>query len=53
KDTLLDLDNSVLATFKSAKDSTKFDMDAFKEAMPEVYERFLKPVQGSRRFLLK
>jgi len=53
KDTLLDLDNSVLATFKSAKDSTKFDMDAFKEAMPEVYERFLKAVPGSRRFLLK
>lgn len=52
-DTLADLDGSILVTFKSAKGSRKFDMDKFKEEMPEVYERYMKDVAGSRRFLLK
>lgn len=52
-DTLIDVDGSVLATFKSAKPSKKFDSDTFKKEMPEVYERYSKVVDGSRRFLIK
>ena len=52
-DTLMDLDGSVLATFKSAKGSQKFDANALKEEMPEIYARYQKAVEGIRRFLLK
>ena len=52
-DTLIDVDGSVLATFKSAKPSKKFDSETFKKEMPEVYERYSKLVDGSRRFLIK
>ena len=52
-DTLADIDGSVLATFKSAKASKKFNMDRFKTDNPSVYEMYLEETQGSRRFLLK
>ena len=52
-DTLADIDGSVLATFKSAKASKKFNMDRFKADNPSVYEMYLEETQGSRRFLLK
>lgn len=52
-DTLADVDGSIIATFKSAKETKKFDSDAFKAEMPEVYARYQKVVSGSRRFLLK
>jgi hypothetical protein len=52
-DTLADVDGSILATFKSAKGSKKFNMDRFKEENPSLYEMYVEDVQGSRRFLVK
>lgn len=42
-----------LATWKTSKDSERFNVDAFKESNPELYRQFVKQVAGSRRFLLK
>ena len=42
-----------VATWKSAKDSTKFDEKAFAAAEPELYAKYCKTVPGSRRFLIK
>lgn len=42
-----------VATWRSAKDSTKFDEKAFKEAEPELYAKYCKTVPGTRRFLVK
>ena len=52
-DTLADIDGSILATFKSAKPSRKFDSERFKKENPSLYEMYMNEVQGSRRFLLK
>lgn len=52
-DTLADVDGSVLATFKSAKSSRKFNMERFKKENPSVYEMYVDEVAGSRRFLIK
>ena len=46
-------DGRILATWKSAKGSTKFNTDLFKTSMPEIYKQFLVEVPGSRRFLIK
>ena len=43
----------IIATFKSAKDSEKFDAKAFQAAHPELAKEFTNKVAGSRRFLLK
>lgn len=53
KDTLVTLDGNVLATWKSAKGSRKFDAEFFQKTMPQVYEQFVKDFPGSRRFLIK
>jgi len=50
---LVDSDGRVLATWKSAKDSVKFDEKAFEAAHPELHREFQKKFPGSRRFLLK
>lgn len=42
-----------LATWKATKPSQKFDLDAFKTAEPELYAKYLREVQGTRRFALK
>lgn len=42
-----------LATWKSAKDSQRFDAEAFKAAHPDLYAQYLKTTPGSRRLLLK
>lgn len=44
---------TVLATWKTAKDSQKFDEAAFKTDNPELYAKYVRTVHGSRRFLLK
>lgn len=49
----LESNPKAVATWKSAKDSTKFDVDAFKEAEPELYAKYCKTVAGTRRFLVK
>jgi predicted phage-related endonuclease len=50
---LVTLEGKVLATWKTAKSSMKFDPKLFQLAMPEVYEKFVVETPGSRRFLLK
>ena len=40
-------------TWKNDKDSTKFDMDKFKQENKELYKKYLEPKKGSRRFLTK
>ena len=53
-DTLTLSDNeTILCTYKSAKDSQKFDEKAFKADNPELYQKYLINTAGSRRFLLK
>jgi len=53
KGTLATIDGKVLATWKSAKPSVKFDAKLFEQAMPDIYKQFMREVPGSRRFLLK
>ena len=50
---LVDADGREIATWRKAKDSQKFDDKRFAAEEPALYERYLKPQQGSRRFLLK
>lgn len=52
-ESLLDQYGTILCTWKTSKDSTKFDEKAFQKEHPEEYEKFLQTKQGSRRFLLK
>ena len=49
----LESNPKAVATFKSAKDSTKFDEKAFKADHADLYEQYCKTVPGSRRFLIK
>lgn len=42
-----------IATWKSPKDSEKFDAKAFQAAHPDLAKEFTKTVTGARRFLLK
>lgn len=53
KDTLVTLEGNVLATWKSAKASNKFDAKLFEQAMPDIYRQFFREIPGSRRFLVK
>jgi hypothetical protein len=53
RDVLTAVDGSVMATWKSAKGSRKFDATAFREAYPQMYDQFVREVPGSRRFLIK
>lgn len=50
---LVTLDGRVLATWKSAKGSMKFDAKLFEQSMPDLYKSFVREVAGSRRFLVK
>ena len=52
-DTLIDIEGRVLATWKSSKPSMSFDATLFKQAMPDVFDRFVVEKAGSRRFLIK
>ena len=47
------VDGTVLATWKAAKSSKKFDPKLFQSAMPDIYNQFVVDVPGSRRFLIK
>ena len=53
KDTLATIEGNVLATWKSAKPSKKFDAELFQKAMPDIYKQFIVEKAGSRRFLVK
>lgn len=43
----------VLCSWKSAKDSEKFDEKRFAAEHPDLYKSYIRPVTGSRRFLVK
>ena len=47
------IDGKVLATWKAAKASNKFDAKLFEQSMPDIYKQFVREFPGSRRFLLK
>jgi predicted phage-related endonuclease len=51
--TLSSIDGQVLATWKNAKPSARFDSKLFQSAMPDIYQQFVRDIPGSRRFLLK
>ena len=50
---LSNIEGQVLATWKNAKPSIKFDAKLFQEAMPDIHKQFMREMAGSRRFLLK
>jgi predicted phage-related endonuclease len=52
-DTLVDDTGRVLATWKAAKATHRFDAKQFQLSYPELYQSFLKPGEPSRRFLPK
>lgn len=49
----LQYNGQTLATWKAAKDSSKFDLDAFKAEHPDLFQQYQKAVAGSRRFFVK
>jgi hypothetical protein len=50
---LVSVDGNVLANWKASKSRKAFSADLFKNAMPEIYDKFIIEQPGSRRFLLK
>ena len=48
-----DTPERTLATWKATKSSTKFDVESFREAEPDLYHKYCKEVQGGRRFSIK
>lgn len=53
RDTLVDISGKVLATWKTAASSQKFDERLFAQAYPDMHRSFIREVKGSRRFLTK
>lgn len=47
------VDGKAVITYKKSKDSERFDLDAFREANPELAKEFTNPVPGSRRWTQK
>ena len=50
---ILAYDEQILATWKAAKSSMKFDSKRFQREMPKVFEQYQAEIPGSRRFLIK
>ena len=53
RDTITSVEGSILATWKSSKAVSRFSADLFKQAMPDIYEKFVIEQPGARRFLIK
>ena len=53
KSAVVSVDGSTLVTWRSTKPSMRFASDLFKQAMPDIYEKFVMEMPGSRRFLVK
>jgi predicted phage-related endonuclease len=53
KSTLFDIEGKTLVTWRNSKPSMKFDAKLFQQAMPDVYNKYIVEMAGSRRFLLK
>jgi predicted phage-related endonuclease len=49
----LTYEDKVLCTWKASKESTKFDVDSFKDSHPNLFSQFQKISPGSRRFSVK
>jgi len=47
------VDGTSLVTWKSSKMSKRFSSDLFRQAMPDIYDKFVIEQPGSRRFLVK
>lgn len=52
-DTLIDVDGTILATWKNSKEVNRVDLKALQQEQPEIYAKYLKATEGSRRFLIK
>ena len=50
---LSSMGGEILATWKTAKSSKRFNADMFRQAMPDIYDTFVMEAPGSRRFLIK
>jgi predicted phage-related endonuclease len=50
---LITPDGKIIATWKNAKASKRFDPKLFSAAMPDLYNQFIVEAPGSRRFLVK
>jgi predicted phage-related endonuclease len=53
KSAIVGVDGSTLVTCRCSKPSMRFAPDLFKQAMPDIYEKFVMEMPGSRRFLVK
>jgi putative phage-type endonuclease len=53
RDTLVDLDERILATWKTSKGIRRFDKKSFEVDYPGIYDRYFRESEPSRRFLLK
>ena len=53
KDELINVAGETLVTWRTSKPSKRFSSDLFKQAMPDIYEKFVIEQPGSRRFLVK
>lgn len=51
--TLLSYEGTPLATYKRSIDTQSFDLERFKNENSHLYQTYLKPKDGSRRFILK
>ena len=47
------VDGTTLVSWKSAKNSKRFNSSLFQSAMPDIYDQFVMDTPGSRRFLVK
>ncbi len=52
-DTLVDDEGNILATWKASKPAQRFDAKALQAAHPDLYAKFLRAGEPSRRFILK
>ncbi len=46
-------DGTPIVTWKNTRDGTSFDVKALKSERPEIYDKYLKPKKGYRRFILR
>lgn len=50
---LVSVGGTILATWKQAKTSERFNASLFEAAMPDIYDSFVVAQPGSRRFIVK
>lgn len=52
-DTIIDLNGKDLVSWKTANATQRFDVKALQKENPEIYRKYLKNGESSRRFLIK